>query len=73
MWEFEKFISNKESIPCSSVRDILKEYSSMVSIFDMMAFSSHVIDENKYVQESYSEDSQILCGIFFLACNGYIK
>ncbi len=58
MWEFEKFISNKESIPCSSVRDILKEYSSMVSIFDMMAFSSHVIDENKYVQESYGENSQ---------------
>ena len=30
----------------------------MISIFDMMEFSSQVIKENRYVQESYREDSQ---------------
>ena len=30
----------------------------MISVFDMMEFSSQVIKENRYVQESYREDSQ---------------
>lgn len=42
----------------SDVLEILKKYSSTISVFDMMDFTSHVIEENKYVQESYREDSQ---------------
>ena len=46
--------------------DILKKYSATISVFDMMAFSSQVIEENKYVQDSYRKDSQIiLYRIFF--------
>ncbi len=36
----------------------LKKYSSTISVFDMMEFSSQVIKENQYVQESYKKDSQ---------------
>ena len=48
-----------DNIPTGSdVLEILKKYSSTISVFDMMDFTSHVIEENKYVQESYREDSQ---------------
>lgn len=56
--DLSELISNKKSITGNSVLEILKKYSSMISVFDMMEFSSHVIKENRYVQESYREDSQ---------------
>lgn len=55
--DLENLIS-KENISGNSVFEILKKYSSTISVFDMMAFSSQVIEENKYVQENYREDSQ---------------
>ncbi len=56
--DFANLISNDKNISCDYVMDILKKYSSTISVFDMMEFSSQVIEENKYVQESYREDSQ---------------
>lgn len=56
--DFTKLISNKENISGNAVFDILKKYSSEISVFDMMTFSSQVIEENKYVQENYRKDSQ---------------
>ena len=57
-YDLSKLISNEEYITGNSVLEILKKYSSMISVFDMMEFSSQVIKENRYVQESYREDSQ---------------
>ena len=56
--DLTNLISNEENISGNSVFEILKKYSSNISVFDMMAFSSQVIEENKYVQENYREDSQ---------------
>ena len=56
--DLSELISNKKSITGNSVLEVLKKYSSMISVFDMMEFSSQVIKENRYVQESYREDSQ---------------
>lgn len=56
--DFSNLIANDESISGNSLFEILKKYSSNISVFDMMAFSSQVIEENKYVQENYREDSQ---------------
>ena len=56
--ELEKLLSANESISGSSILEILKKYSSEVSVFDMMEFTSRVMEENKYVQENYREDSQ---------------
>ena len=56
--DLSKLISNEEYFTGNSVLEILKKYSSMISVFDMMEFSSQVIKENRYVQESYREDSQ---------------
>ena len=64
--DLTNLISNEENISGNSVFEILKKYSSNISVFDMMAFSSQVIEENKYVQDSYRKDSQIiLYRIFF--------
>ena len=49
---------NSETITGNSVLQILKKHASTVSVFDMMRFTSQVMEENKYVQESYREDSQ---------------
>ena len=49
---------NSETITGNSVLQILKQHASTVSVFDMMRFTSQVMEENKYVQESYREDSQ---------------
>ena len=51
--ELEKLLSANESISGSSILEILKKYSSEVSVFDMMEFTSRVMEENKYVQENY--------------------
>lgn len=56
--EFASIISDDETITCNCVLEILKKYSSSISVFDMMEFTSQVIEENKYVQESYRQDSQ---------------
>lgn len=56
--EFLNLISNNESISGNSVLEILKKYASTVSVFDMMSISAEIIEENKYVQESYREESE---------------
>ena len=49
---------NSKTITGNSVFQILKQHSATVSVFDMMKFTSQVMEENRYVQESYREDSQ---------------
>lgn len=56
--DLSSLVSNEENITANSVLEILKKYSSRITVFDMMDFSSHVIEENKYVHESYREDSE---------------
>ncbi len=56
--DFSYLVSNEHNITSNSVFEILKKYSSGISVFDIMDFSSHVIEENKYVHESYREDSE---------------
>ena len=41
--DLSKLISNEEYFTGNSVLEILKKYSSMISVFDMMEFSSQVI------------------------------
>lgn len=57
-YELTNLITADCIITGSDVLEILKRYSSTISVFDMMEFTSQVIEENKYVQESYREDSQ---------------
>jgi len=56
--DFTLLVSSAKSISGSSVFEILKKYSSEISVFDMMDFTSRVIEENKFVQENFRQDSQ---------------
>ena len=56
--ELGEILSNEEIIKGNALLDILKKYSSNISVFDMMAFAAQVVEENKYVQENYRKDSQ---------------
>ena len=51
-------ISYEEKISGNSVLEILKKYCSTISVFDMMTISAEIIEENKYVQANYRQDSQ---------------
>ena len=56
--ELSNLITDDHTPKGSDVLDILKKTSSSISVFDMMEFTSQVIKENQYVQESYRKDSQ---------------
>ena len=56
--DFTSLISGDGDISGNSVFEILKKYSSTISVFDMMAFTSQIMEENKYVQENYRERGQ---------------
>lgn len=56
--DFLGIISKHEDITGNMVLDMLKKYASNISVFDMMSASAQIIEENKYVQESYRKDSE---------------
>ena len=56
--ELSNLITNDNIITGNCILEILKKYSSTISVFDMMEFTSQVIEENKYVQSRYRNDSQ---------------
>lgn len=51
-------ITYEEKISGNSVLEILKNYCSTISVFDMMAVSAVIIEENKYVQASYRKTAK---------------
>lgn len=56
--EFINLLSQEDVLTGNCILEILKKYSSTISVFDMMEFTSQVIEENKYVQTGYRNDSQ---------------
>ena len=56
--ELLNLVSIGNAITGNCVLEILKKYSSTISVFDMMEFTSQVIKENRYVQETYKEEGQ---------------
>ncbi len=58
---FEKFdalIGEDEKISKDDLMIVLKEELTDVSVFDLMIISAEIIENNKYVQESYQEKSK---------------
>ena len=56
--DFLDIISKHEDISGNLVLEMLKTYASTISVFDMMSASAQIIEENKFVQESYRKDSE---------------
>ena len=71
--DFSNVISNEKSISPNSVLDILKKYSSTISVFDLMDVNCEMINESKYVQESYKKKSHGVYAKYFLGRIKYVK
>ena len=66
---FEKFdalVGEDDKISKDDLMVVLKEELADVSVFDMMIISAEIIENNKYVQESYQEKSKKIYIDFFL-------
>ena len=67
---FEKLdalIGEDDRISKDDLMVVLKEELSDVSVFDLMIISAEIIENNKYVQESYQEKSKrIYIDFFFI-------
>ena len=66
---FEKFdalVGEDDRISKDDLMVVLKEGLADVSVFDMMIISAEIIENNKYVQESYQEKSKKIYIDFFL-------
>ena len=66
---FEKFdalIGEDDKISKDDLMVVLKEELTDVSVFDLMVISAEIIENNKYVQESYQEKSKKIYIDFFL-------
>ena len=66
---FEKFdalVGEDDKISKDDLMVVLKEELADVSVFDMMIISAEIIENNKYVQESYQEKSKKIYMDFFL-------
>lgn len=65
--DFSKVVSNEEKISTESVLDVLKEYSSTISVFDLMKVNAEMIEDTKYVQDNYKHKSHAVYVKYFLA------
>lgn len=64
--DFSNVVLNEESISTESVLDILKEYAGTISVFDLMKVNAEMIEESKYVQDSYKHKSHEVYAKYFL-------
>ena len=49
--DFSDVASGEQFISCDAVLEVLKKYSSTISVFDLMAVNAEMIDESKYVHD----------------------
>lgn len=65
--DFGDVVSGEATASKDSILDILKKYSSTVSVFDLMKISAEMMEESKYVQKSYRDKSTGIYAKYFLA------
>ena len=63
--DFSDVASSEQFISCDAVLEVLKKYSSTISVFDLMAVNAEMIDESKYVQNSYKDKSHEIYAKYF--------
>ena len=63
---FTSVVLNEESVSCNAILDVLKEYCSTISVFDLMEVNAEMIEDSKYVQKGYNEKSHAVYAKYFL-------
>ena len=64
--DFSDVVTGEESVSADSVLEVLKRYSSPISVFDLMEVNAEMIEDSKYVQDSYKEKSHAVYAKYFL-------
>ena len=65
--EFSNVVIGEDSISNDALLQILKDYAGTVSVFDLMKINAELIEEKKYVQDSYKEKAHGVYAKYFLA------
>ena len=65
--EFSNVVIGEDSISNDALLQILKDYAGTVSVFDLMEINAELIEESKYVQDSYKKKSHGIYAKYFLA------
>lgn len=64
--DFSNVVTGEKTVSCDAVLDILKKYSTTISVFDLMAVNAEMIEETKYVQDNYKSKSHEVYAKYFL-------
>ncbi len=64
--EFSKTVISEEKISNDVLLDILKDYAGTISVFDLMEVNAEMIEDSKYVQDSYKKKSHGVYAKYFL-------
>lgn len=64
--DFSNVVTGENTVSCDEVLDILRKYSSTISVFDLMAVNAEMIEETRFVQDSYKEKSHGVYAKYFL-------
>lgn len=64
--DFSDVVTGEEIVSADSVLEVLKRYSSTISVFDLMKVNAEMIEGSKYVQDSYKEKSHAVYVKYFL-------
>lgn len=64
--DFSDVVLGEKTVSCDAVLEVLRKYSSSISVFDLMAVNAEMIEESKYVQENYKDKSHKVYAKYFL-------
>ena len=60
--DFDNISIEENKISKMKLLDVLKKYSSTVSVFDLMKITSEMLEDTKYVQKEYRKKSHEVYG-----------
>lgn len=64
--DFTDVVSDEKKVSPNGILDVLKKYSTTISVFDLMEVNAEMIEESKYVQENYKHKSHAVYVKYFL-------
>lgn len=64
--DFADVVSDEKKVSPNGILDVLKKYSTTISVFDLMEVNAEMIEESKYVQENYKHKSHAVYVKYFL-------
>lgn len=64
--DFSKVITGENTVSKEALLEVLKEHSGTISVYDLMAVTAELIEDTKYVQDKYREETNAVYVKYFL-------